>query len=110
PGWKAGQQPKWLPHIVSSPGRLRLPLRDPALFIQLAGAAEGERFGRNGGGDGAAGGDIGLVAEFGGGYQSRISSEEGVRTDFGFMLFLAVVVAGDGARADVGFRADFGIA
>ncbi len=42
--------------------------------------------------------------------QRRIGADEGARADLGAVLVEAVVVAGDGAGADVGFGAHVGVA
>ena len=42
-------------------------------------------------------------------HQGRIAADEGPFADGGLELVLAVIVAGDGARTDIGARADLGI-
>ena len=60
--------------------------------------------------DDRAGGDISAVADLNRRYQLRAGADEGAFADFGFGFFPAVVVAGDGAGADVRARADFRVA
>ncbi len=57
-------------------------------------------------GDDAARADIGAVADFDRGHERRVRADEGPLADLGPVLVEAVVVAEDGAGADVGPGAD----
>ena len=61
-------------------------------------------------GDYGAGGDVGAVAEPDWSDEDGIAADEDAIADGGWMFGEAVVIAGDGAGADVGFVADFGVA
>ena len=53
-----------------------------------------------------AGADIGAVADLDRRHQRRVRADEGAVADIGAVLGDAVVIAGDGAGADIGARAD----
>ena len=61
-------------------------------------------------GDDAARSDIGALADLDRRDERGVGADEGVGADLGAMLGEAVIVAGDGAGADVSARADAGIA
>ena len=61
-------------------------------------------------GDDRAGADIGAVADRDRRHQRRVGADEGARADVGLVLAEAVVIAGDGAGADVGPCADARVA
>ena len=59
-------------------------------------------------GNGAAGGGVGTVAHLDRGHKVGVAADEAVVADLGAELILAVVVAGDGAAAEVAVLADVG--
>ena len=61
-------------------------------------------------GDGAAGGGVGTIAHLHGGYKVRVAADEAVIADCSAELILAVVVAGDGAAAEVAVLAHVAVA
>src|SRR5438067_12049542 len=73
----------------------------PAFLDDLLGAAQGERFGGDILSDAGAGGDICPGADCHRRHQRGIASNEDPISDVGGVLMETVVVAGDGARADV---------
>ncbi len=81
-----------------------------ALLVFLPGAAEGNGIIGHVCGDDAAGGDIGAIADRHRCDERRVGADEGIRADARDVLVDAVVVAGDGARADIGVRTDEGVA
>ena len=60
--------------------------------------------------DGGTGGGEGVVAHGDGGHQVGVAADEGIVADGGVVLALAIVVAGDGAAAEVAVLAHGGIA
>jgi hypothetical protein len=54
--------------------------------------------------------DIGTVADLDGGDERRIRTDEGAGADLGLVLAESVIVAGDGASADIGSGAYMGVA
>src|SRR3989441_11483369 len=79
---------------------LRLP-RGPAFLHDLVAAADRERAGWNVLGDRRAGADVGALADRERSHEARVGADERVVADPRFVLRDAVVVAGDGAGADV---------
>ena len=61
-------------------------------------------------GDGAAGGGVGTVANLDRGHKVGVAADEAVIADLGAELILAVVVAGDGAAAEVAVLAHIAVA
>src|SRR5207245_10038287 len=99
------------PPACSLGGFRLLPARvRPALLDHLAGAAEGEGPGGDVLRDRAAGGDVRALPDRDGGDERRVAAHEDLGLDPRRVLAGAVVVAGDGARADVHARPDGGIA
>src|SRR5579864_3148778 len=82
----------------------------PVFFDDLPGAAQSEGVRRNRIGDHGTCRKICTVANLDGGHQRRIAAYEDTVADLGLMLLAAVVIAGDGAGADVDVLADDGIA
>jgi len=76
----------------------------------LAAAAQGEGAFGDVFGDAAACGYVGACADGDGGDQGGVGADEGAVADGGEVLVDAVVVAGDGACADVDAVADDGVA
>lgn len=79
-------------------------------FLHLPGAGDGEGVGGDIIGDGAAGADDGAVADVDRGDQGDIRADEHVGADGGAVFGVAIVIAGDGARADIGAGSDGGVA
>jgi hypothetical protein len=82
----------------------------PALKVGLAVAGDAQRLGRHILGDGAACGGVSAVAYLDRGYKVGVAANEAVIADLGAELILAVVVAGDGAAAEVAVLAHVTIA
>ena len=93
------------PLLMPLPERLR-----PAGFRLLAAARHRKRVRLDRFGDDRARGDIGSVANRDRGDEGRVRADEGAGADVGLVLGEAVVIAGDGSRADVGVRPDSRIA
>ena len=91
--------------LVPGPERLR-----PAGFRLLATARHRKRVRLDRFGDDRARADIGAVADRDRGDEGRVRADEGAGADVGLVLGEAVVIAGDGSRADVGVRPDSRIA
>src|SRR5215467_13375121 len=93
-------------------GRFRFALHlpaaggSPAGFVDLALATDGERVGGNIVCDHRTGGDIGAVADANGSHQRSIAANKNTAADDGGIFGEAVIVAGDGSRADVGAGPD----
>ena len=73
----------------------------PALHVGLAAPFDGQGPGGHVLGDGAAGGGVGAVPHRHRRHQVGVAADEAVIPDGGAVLVLAVVVAGDGAAAEV---------
>src|SRR5574340_1137631 len=82
-----------------------LPL-DPALFVHLPPAGDGERSGRDILDDRRSRANIGALSDANRRDELRIAANEGAVLDHRLVLLLAVVVARDRARADVHALAD----
>ena len=82
----------------------------PALQIGLALPGNAQRLRGHVLGDGAAGGGVGTIAHLHGGHKVRVAADEAVIADLGAELILAVVVAGDGAAAEVAVLAHIAVA
>src|SRR5476651_2668868 len=90
---------------------LRLPQAfSPTFLVCLLGSRNRQRVGRNVVGHHRTGPDIGTVADLDRRYQRRIGADKSAGADIGVMLGDAVVIAGDGAGADIGARTDPGVA
>src|SRR5689334_2693076 len=94
----------WLYHLFL------LPRRDPAFFIDLAAAGDGQRFRGNVVGHGRAGGDIGILPDADRSNQLRIRADKGAVFDDRGMLLLPVIVARDDAGSDVDLLSNGGVA
>ena len=79
------------------------------MFGDLTATANGESVSGDVFGDAGAGTDVGSVAEADGSDKRGVTADEDAVADAGAVLGCAVVVAGDGAGADVGGFADLGI-
>src|SRR5579885_302317 len=79
-------------------------------LVHLAGARDRERLVGDVLRHGRAGGDLGAPAHLHGRDQVDVGADEGLRGDRRLVLLLAVVVAGDRARADVDVLGDLGVA
>ncbi len=73
-------------------------------------SGERQRIGGDVLGDDAAGTDIGALADLDRRHQRGVGADKGACPDLGPMLVEAVIVAGDGAGADVSARADARVA
>src|SRR6185437_1694074 len=82
----------------------------PTLDRGLLAAREGEVLGGRGGGDDRSRADRGVVAHLHRRDQRRVGTDEGTIADLGDVLVHAVVVARDGAGADVHVRTDLRVA
>src|SRR5688500_14944499 len=82
----------------------------PGFFDDLRRALDGEGARRDVFRDHGAGADVSALADRQWGYEARVGPHEGAVTDGGVVLVDAVVVAGDGAGADVDAVADGGVA
>src|SRR5262245_53686303 len=80
----------------------RLEPARPALLDGLLAALERQRAGRHVARDDRAGSYIGALPDRDRRDQRRVGTDEGVLADVGAVLVETVVVAGDGAGADVG--------
>ena len=82
----------------------------PAVQIGLALPGDAQRLRGHVFGDGAAGGRVGSVADLDRSHQIGVAADEAVIADGGAELILAVVVAGDGAAAEVAVLAHIAVA
>ena len=82
----------------------------PALKVGLALPGDAQRLGGHILGDGAAGGGVGTVAYLDRSHKVGVAANEAVIADLGAELILAVVVAGDGAAAEVAVLAHIAVA
>src|SRR5262249_22380634 len=89
---------------------LRFALRHPAVLVHLGLAGQRQSPRRHVLGDGRAGRDVGAVPDRDGGDELYVTADEGLLADPGRVVLLAVVVAGDDARADVRTGAHVGVA
>src|SRR5687768_8258469 len=78
------------------------PLSGPGFLVCLAGAPDRERISRHVFGHHRAGGGVGALSHLHRRHQRGVRADEGPRADARQVLVPAVVVAGDGAGADVG--------
>src|SRR5579859_1314650 len=90
--------------------RLLFPLLHPAFEIALLAGGDGERARRHVFAHRRSRAHVGAFADGDGGDELGVGADEGAVLDDGLVLVHAVVVAGDGAAADVHFRADVGVA
>ena len=74
----------------------------PAGLIHLAAASQRQGIGGNIFGDDRTGADVGAIADANRRDQGAIAADEDAAADRGRVLVHAVVIAGDGAGADVG--------
>src|SRR5205807_7715656 len=88
----------------------RLAALDPALLVRLGNAAQREGAFGHVFGDRRARADVGAVADGDRRHELGVAADEDLLSDPRSVLRLAVVVAGDDARADVGPFADVGVA
>src|SRR6185503_12550023 len=95
-----------MPHIAL----VLLPRRLPAGQRHLLGARHRQLPGRRVLADGRAGADVRAARDAHRRDQRRVRADEAFVLDHGAVLLGAVVVAGDGAGADVDARADLGVA
>src|ERR1700722_15526420 len=84
--------------------------RCPTFLNDLPAARQRQGVGRYVFRDHRAGSDIGALADFDRRDQRRVRTDEGILADRRAMLVAAVVIAGDGAGADIGVGADKGVA
>src|SRR6202022_4009387 len=77
------------------------PLRDPAFDVSLLSRADGKAAGGHVLADGGAAAHVSALAHRHRRDELRVRADEGAVLDGGGVLVGAVVVAGDGARADV---------
>src|SRR5271165_2851411 len=89
---------------------LRPERRRAAGLLHLPAARDGERVRRDILGDHAAGGDDRAVADRNRRDERGVRADEGPRPDRSAVLGMAVVIAGDGARADIRPLSDRGVA
>jgi hypothetical protein len=82
------------------------PFAHPSFLNGLVTARDCQRFGGHIVGDGAACRDIRAVADGQGRNQRRVRADEHAVANHGAVLALAVVVAGNRARADIGALAN----
>ena len=82
----------------------------PALYVGLAAPFDGQGSGGHILGDGAAGGGVSPVAHRHRRHQVGVAADEAVVPDGGAVLVLPVVVAGDGAAAEVAVFAHVAVA
>ena len=82
----------------------------PVGLFDLVGAADGEGIGVDVFCDDGAGGDVAAGAEAKGSDQGAVAADKDAFGYFGAVLFFSVVVAGDGAGADIAGAADGGVA
>src|ERR1039458_10788814 len=82
----------------------------PSLFHALSRPPERQRVRRHIFGDATGGGDIGAASNFYRSDQRGVAANEHAIFDHGLLLVHAIVIAGDGARADVDAFADFRVA
>src|SRR5437588_4825152 len=82
----------------------------PALAVALRTALHCHRVIRHVLGDDGARADIGAAADFYRRHQRGVGADEGALADRGLVLEEAVIVAGDGAGAEIGVGADMGVA
>ena len=85
-------------------------LGGPSFPLLLRAARQRQGIGRDVLGDDAARADIGALADLDRRHQRGVGADKGAGADLGAMLVEAVIVAGDGAGADISARADAGIA
>jgi hypothetical protein len=101
-------------HLARSDGQLGLlphtEAASPSIAPLLTPPADAKRIGGYIVGDHRAGVHNGAITNFHRRHQRRIGTDEGARADFRVMLAETIIVAGDGARPDVGPRADTGVA
>src|SRR5258705_9194469 len=95
---------------VSSRGKFAASFHRPAFFVDLVAARNTQRFRRNIFADCRARGDVRPITDFHRCDQHRIAADKNAIADPGLMFIYAIVVAGDGTRADVGLRSEPGIA
>src|SRR5262249_32489612 len=99
------------PGSILFAGRMCRPARlGPALLCDLPPSPDGERIVRNILGDHGAGAHIGPVPDLDRRHQCRVRTDEGTGTEGRVVLLGAVVVAGNGPRADICPLAHAGIA
>src|SRR5204863_9300173 len=77
------------------------PLFGPAFLDELVGAADCQGIGRHWLGDHGSRPDVSAVADFDGRYQGGIAANKSAFPDGGEVLPLTIVIAENGARADV---------
>src|SRR5947209_13087914 len=91
-------------------GKLAAALGGPVGFIGRAAPRNGQRIGGDVLGDDRAGGDVGAIADAHRRDQRRVGPDEDAVADGRRMLRYAVVIAGNGAGADVGVASNARIA
>src|SRR5207247_8185021 len=97
----------WSPKPISGFGLSSL---SPVRNVPLLAGADAKRAGRDVLTDRRAAADVGTAPHGDRGHQLRVAPDEGAVFNHGPVLFLAVVIAGDGAGADVHIFADGGVA
>src|SRR3954468_14584766 len=101
-------------HLAGPDGQLgSLPHAEaasPSIAPLLAAATDTERIGGHVVGDHRAGAHHGTIANSHRRHQRRVGADKRTRADVSVVLAETVIVAGDGARPDVGPRADTGVA
>src|SRR4029077_10149045 len=95
-----------IPHMSLAPCLLQFFLHlpehhHPARLLHLLATGNGEGIGRHVPGDHAAGGNEGARADGDRRTERAVGADEGPGTDDGLVLAEAVVVAGNGAGADI---------
>src|SRR5262245_17642465 len=108
--WRAHHLASLGRSLLSGRGRGLAPTPGPAFLDLLAAATDRERVRRHIAGDDRARAHIGALADLHRRDQRRVRADERVLADLGAVLADAVVVAGDGAGADIGAGADGGVA
>jgi hypothetical protein len=84
-------------------------LLGPAFFVDLAGSAQSQGICRDILGDCRGCGDVGALADPQRGDQDAVAADKNIVFDDGLVFVYAIVVAGDGAGADIDLFADLAV-